>query len=81
MEILSKRYRSADDGTHIEDAPENANEFALLALGGVGQHQGALSRPKKARADSKDCASSNNESSSVRVNIHCAKKKAIHKRI
>jgi len=73
MEILSKRYRSADDGTQIEDAPENANESALLALGSVRQHQGTLSCPEKACADSKDCTSRDDERSSVRMSIHCAK--------
>jgi len=71
MEILSKRYRSTDDSTQVKNTPENANESSLLVLGSISQHQRTLRRPEKACADSEDCTSSDDESSGMRMDVHC----------
>ena len=72
MKIVPKGHRRADDASEVENGPKNANEFALLVLGGIRKHKRTLRRPQKTRADTEVCAGGQNEGANIGVEVICA---------
>ena len=49
--ISGGTYKTADDSSQVEDAPEPGEVMALLVLNWVRDHDGALGSPKQAGTD------------------------------
>ena len=74
VEILAEGDSGANDGSQIEDGPEDTNEDTLLLLRGVRKHQGALRGPKQTRTNALDGTCSQNERTCLRVDVGGATK-------
>lgn len=61
-------YQAANDSTHVEDTPEPGKVLSLLILVRVGNHDSALSCPKKSGTDTKPGTSEKIKTFDVLVN-------------
>lgn len=64
---LGKRDQSANDGTKVEDDPEERNVLALVFLGRVGHHNSTLGAPQKTSADTEESTGKDDEALVVSV--------------
>ena len=69
VRVVSQRDGRSDDTTEIEYGPEDADELALLVLGGIGEHERALSRPEETGADAEIGTRSEDEPTGIWVNV------------
>lgn len=74
MEVLAERDSRANDGSQVEDGPEDTDENTLLLLRGVRKHQGALRSPKQTRTNALDGTCSQNEGTCLGVDVGGATK-------
>jgi hypothetical protein len=65
--MLSSTYQTANDSTHIEDAPEPGKVTSLLVLQWIGKHDGTLSRPQKTGTHTKKSTGEDVETSHICV--------------
>lgn len=70
VKVLSQSHGGSDDGSQIEDAPEDADKLALFRLSGICHHQRALCRPQKASTDTEDGTCGDNEATCIGMNVH-----------
>ncbi|TKW55711.1 hypothetical protein CTA1_9858 [Colletotrichum tanaceti] len=61
VDVLAEGDEGADDGAEVEDHPEPRDVAALLVLGRVGHHDGALAGPEQAGADAEEGAGEDDE--------------------
>ena len=62
-----RAYQTANDGPHVEDAPEPGEVSTLLALGRVRDHDGALSGPQETGANTEQGAREDFEAGDIEV--------------
>lgn len=60
-------HQASDNSSHVKDGPEDSKEFAFGALLGIGDHDGALSRPEQTSTDSEKCAGEDVETTNMRM--------------
>ena len=77
VKVLSEGHRRSDNSAQIEDGPEDADKHALLVLGRIGEHQGALRSPEETGADAKVSASCEDERANAMVYVVCAAETSI----
>lgn len=65
--ILSQRHGSPHDPTQVKYRPKNGDEFTLVVLRRVSEHQRALSGPQQTRSDPEDSTGGDVERSSAFV--------------
>jgi len=59
--IDSKGDDGTDEGTKLEDGPEDTERLAFILLEWVTHHNTSLSRPEQSGGDTEDCAGKNQE--------------------
>ena len=62
--------RSADNSAKIEDGPEDTDVLALIVLGGISHHEGALGGPQQTCTDSEDSSCRDDEWARIGMDIH-----------
>lgn len=60
-------YQTANNSTHVENAPEPSKVHSLLVLVGIRDHDGALRSPKQGSAETKPDTSKNVEARNMLV--------------
>ena len=69
MEVLAESDSRSDDGTQVEDRPEDGDEATLLALSRVTHHEGTLCGPEQTGTNTEDGAGGDDEAANVRVHV------------
>lgn len=79
VKVLSERDRRAYDAAEVEYGPKDADEFALLVFGGVGEHQRTLRGPQQTCADPEYAACGDDKPTCVFMNVDCPGVKRVTK--
>lgn len=70
FKVDCERYSRTNNSSKVEDRPENTDKSSFLTFSRIRKNERTLSDPEKTRTNAKDGTGSDNETSSVGMNVH-----------
>jgi hypothetical protein len=70
VEVQAQRNGCTNNSAEVENRPEDTNKPSLLNFSGIREDEGTLSGPQQTGANAEDSTSSNDETTSITVDIH-----------